>query len=1081
MRPLTDRYSLQRPIGKGGVGEVYEGWQHRLERPVAIKLLRAELTANAAAVARFRREARTTCLLRHPNVVTVIDVGTADDGRHFVVMELLEGETLADLLDRRGRLPPDEALEIAWQVIRGMEAGEQVGLVHRDLKPENIFVLDSGHVKVLDFGLATLLDRDPEEMARLAAAIDEGPEDLSGEPEEPEDRSAARLTRPGALLGTPRYMAPEQVLGWQVDHRSDLYSFGAILFEMLSGQTPFVGPKARQFMQQHRRVPPPRLETVVASLPAALCDLVDELLEKSPSERPQDWGALAERLRACEEPTRETSLSDDALPATLPQQPFRFLSPFTASNRSLYFGREGDLDLFRSLWREPEQPALIMLTGASGVGKTSFLSARVAPWLEDSGHLVLRVRGTRQPLLSVARQAARALGQGVGHKAPPVADLIDRLQVRRAAPVVIILDQLEEVITTGLPDDVEALRAGLAELLEAGSGRVRVLLSMREDYLGALLRGLHPLPVDLLARTLPLQALGPDDVFDALVGPGQAGLATSYAPFSFEDGLVQEIVDDLMDDRAGEVGPRVQLVGARLWEMVQHDPEPVVIRRQHYRERLGGARGILSRMLDEAISSLGPGDQGVAKELLRALTHLPGSPTSRPAPESELVSYGADSARRRAVLHQLEDRWRVVHGFTDERWPGERVFRVAHEALIRRIQDYGEEGSERNRARQVFHQGLSLWLRGGGSDDDLLPEPHFEIVLRHIGDLVLRTADERRFYERSQDQHNAGWLARRQAERRARLRRQMQLTLVPAVLIALGIVGGQALADFVTLRIWAVRALTAAGVQPLDLSDQNLRGAALSGIPLVKVDLSRANLQDADLRGVDMHRARLVGVAIDGADLRDANLQGADLATPHAWGTDFRGADLRQATLRGDLSGADFRGALFGFATRWPDDAVPPGAVGPRGEINGLDLRGVELDRVEMLELRAHGVQLDAAVIRGSSLHQADLSEASLAGARLSNVDLGKADLTDADLRGALLQDLPATGAILRGADLRDATLRSVDLRHSDLRGANLCGARLEAVALDGADWEGATLCESTTRDGAPFAARPAPTAPEAG
>ncbi|MEC8423449.1 MAG: serine/threonine-protein kinase, partial [Myxococcota bacterium] len=192
MQRLSDRYSLGDLIGKGGVGEVYQGWQTALDRPVAIKLLRQELTRNAAAVARFEREARTTSLLHHPNVVTVFDVGTKDDGRRFVVMELLGGESLADLLDRRERLPVDETLHIAGQIVRGMGAGQGVGLVHRDLKPDNLFVLEGMHVKVLDFGLAVLTEgeepsepvtQDPTEPPDVAPAdVVDAAKDIAGAP-----------------------------------------------------------------------------------------------------------------------------------------------------------------------------------------------------------------------------------------------------------------------------------------------------------------------------------------------------------------------------------------------------------------------------------------------------------------------------------------------------------------------------------------------------------------------------------------------------------------------------------------------------------------------------------------------------------------------------------------------------------------------------------------------------------------------------------------------------------------------------------------------------------------------------------
>lgn len=1059
---LTERYSIRNLIGRGGVGEVYEGWQNTLERPVAIKLLRLELTANAAAIARFEREARTTCLLRHPNVVTVIDVGTADeDGRHFVVMELLEGETLAELLERQGRLPVDQALDIAWQVIHGMTAGEEVGLVHRDLKPENIFVLNSEHVKVLDFGLATLLGPTAEELGRLDSSPPD--QDAFDEDDEISDPRPARLTRPGALMGTPRYMAPEQVLGWSADHRSDLYSFGVILFEMLSGRSPFLGPRPRDYMVQHRQVPPPRLDGLAPDLPTELCDLVARLLSKAPSERFADWASLAASLRELGTPRRPGAVTPPPSQQHLPDQPYRFLRPFSAASRSIFFGRERDMAAFSDLWLSQDPSAMLVLTGASGVGKTSFLSARVMPWLEEGGHRLLQVRGTRRPLVQLVHQAARELGTpGVARDEDALPGLLDSLLQQDDRPIVLVLDQLEEVLTTGRSEDSHRLQAGLAGVLAASDGRVRAILSLREDYLGSMLRTLHPLPVDLQARTLPLRPLDKDDLLAALVGPGNPQAPVRYPRFSFEEGLAPRIVEDLLSDSAGEVAPRVQLVGARLWEMVDGDQDPIVITAQHYEERLGGARGILARMMDEAVNSLDTVDQGVAKELLRALTHLPGSPTSRPAAESELVHTHGDGARRLVVLRQLETRWRLVHGYADERYPGERLYRIAHEALIRRIQDYGEEMSERNRARQVLSQGLSLWLRGGCREDDLLPDEHFVVVERHIGDLVLRTTDERRFFGSSQEKYNRGWMRRKEAERRQRLRRQLQLTLIPAALILVGVLLGQALAGFQTLRVWQVQAMSALDVPRLPLTGAALRGADLQGVRLPGATFDDADLTQTNFSGADLLRASMQGTQLSGATFRNANLQGATLDVEQLFDTSFRGADLRKATLRGDLSGADFAGARFDLGTQWPGGTPPHGALGPFGEASGARLKRLELVDLDLLQMDLSGADFSGSRFHGVSLHLANLEDAVLPATEWEGVDLGQAVLTGANLRGAHLRNVEAPRAVFSGADLKNAVLAGVDLRSAQLDGAHLCGTDLSQALLDGASFAGAVACATT-------------------
>ena len=1059
MRPLNDRYTIGTCIGRGGVGEVYEGRQVALDRPVAIKVLRDALTQNAAATARFEREARTAGLLNHPNIVTVYDVDRSLDGARFVVMERLHGRTLAERLEG-GALPVAEALEIGWQIVRGMGAGQGVGLVHRDLKPENVFLTDSGHVKVLDFGLATLLER-PEPPPERPASPEEAAAQLQMSP---------RITRPGALLGTPRYMAPEQVLGWGVDHRTDLYAFGVILYELLAGTTPFTGPQARDFMRQHLHQPPPSLGSVAPAVPPGLCAIVHRLLEKSPSDRFTDWADLAEALRRAE-PSAPPSAGTVAAPApptnptppseleALPAEPYRFLHPFTAATSTIFFGRDRDAARFRALWEEPDAAPLLVLTGASGVGKTSFLAARVIPGLEDTGHRVLRVRGGAHPLEALAQQAARLLRHAEGAS---LTVLCDALQAAEGRPVALVVDQAEEVLTAGSPADVRAFQAGLAALLGVGRQRVRVLLSLREDFLGPLLRALDPLPVDGLARTLPLRPLDGADIAEALAGPGRPGLPVRYRPFTFERGLLDEIVDDLLADGSGEVAPRAQAVGARLWEMVARDADPLVIRRLHYRDRLGGARGILARILDEAVAGFSPADQGVAKELLRALTHLPGSPTSRPAPEHELVGLAVDAERRRAILRRLEDRWRVIQGFAEPRWPGERVYRIAHEALIGRIQEYGEEGSERNRARQVLFQGLGLWLQGGRRDEDLLSEPHVELVQRHLNELVLRGPEARTFFERSLQRHNDGWMRRLQEQRRAELRRGVQLTLLPASLMLAGFLVGQALAGFVSLRVAGVHLLSALSVPRANLVGSHLREADLRGLRLRGARLDGSDLRDTKLDGANLEQASLLDVELAGARLDGADLRGAIVRAARAVDASFRDADLRQASLAGDLDGARFDGAIFDTSTTLAGRTRLDGALGPDGHAPGLVAAGLDRGPLDLSRLVAPGADLSQAVLDDSSLTEADLTEARLDGARLSRARLGGAVLRRASLRGVTLTGSSARSADFRGADLRDAHLSGTDFTGARFDGAALCGARLDGAVIESASFQGATTCPGT-------------------
>ena len=1063
MEPLDERYSLGPVIGKGGVGTVYEGLQLALERRVAIKVLRAEFTANPRAVSRFQREAVTLSRLHHPNVVTVFDVGQDKQGRHFLVMELLEGETLAQRLHREGALELDDALSIARGIAKGMGAGQGVGLVHRDLKPDNLLLTENG-VKILDFGLALLREHfvpgdipDPTPGGTtLHTWSDAATEEADFDP----PTASARLTQHGSLLGTPRYMAPEQALGWQVDHRADLYAFGIILFELLSGRPPFLAQTPQDYLQLHVHGTPPTLQAYVPDLPPGLYRLVTRLLSKDPAQRPQNWAEVAAELRRARGSSRSgtpTEHEDEARPT----EPYRFLSPFSSATRRIFFGRERDTKRFEELWQHPDRLPLVVVTGASGVGKSSFLNARILPSLRQAGHEVIVVGGGAEPL-DLARSAAQRLlarNRALPMDEAPLAAVLDAAAAAVRRPIAIVLDQAEELFTGGDSDDIAAFQADLASVVGGGDHSVRFLISLREDYLGQLLRSLDPLPVDHLLRTLPLRPLAPVDIRAALVGPTDPSLPVDYATFSFEDGLVDEIVADLVSDDAGEVAPRIQAVGHRLWEMVRHSPEPVITGR-HYRERLGGARGIVGRILDEAIEAQAPQDRGVAKELLRALTHLPGSATARPAPSSELLG-STDDDRRQRILARLESPWRVVHGYSDGRWPGERSYRLTHEALIGRIREYGDEHDGRNRARQVFAHAHALWLRNGKREDDLLPEQHMELVAAHRDELVL-TPDQQAFFSECEFVHNEGWEARRRAERRETMLRWATLSIAPSIALSLGFLFGQAPEDFRTLRAW--RVWVVAGLDGADLSGAYLVGAELAGVQMTGPDFSSASLAGADLRGAKLDLADFVGADLRDADLRRADLRDADLKDAKLDGARLAGANLSGAKLPTTLADADLRGAGYSHATVWPEDGPPQGALGPGGNAAGTDLKGwswpLDFDPLDLY-------QVD---LQKADLRRARLGDMKLQFANLTDADLREAELVEADLSGAVLARADVDGADFSGARLLEADLADVVLTHAtwtgaDLGGANLCGADLRGLDLSELTLTAIETCRTTRWD----------------
>jgi serine/threonine protein kinase len=275
---LDEKYRLDERLGEGGMGTVYRATHLLIDRPVAVKVLHTRFVEDEAAQARFRREARAAGRLQHPNAVTVTDFGSTPDGYDYIVMELLEGRTLRDVLADESPLAPARAVGLMMQIAAAVEAAHEGGVIHRDLKPANIFIVQGKNlppvVKVLDFGIAKL----------AADSLD--------------DSDARNLTQTGVMIGTPRYMSPEQCDGEHLSPAADVYSLGIIFYEMLTGATPFNGASPLAVALQHSTKPPRPPRELVPTLPAPLEEFVLHALAKKPDERPADAGAFREELLA---------------------------------------------------------------------------------------------------------------------------------------------------------------------------------------------------------------------------------------------------------------------------------------------------------------------------------------------------------------------------------------------------------------------------------------------------------------------------------------------------------------------------------------------------------------------------------------------------------------------------------------------------------------------------------------------------------------------------------------------------------------------------------------------------------------
>src|SRR5213596_3507292 len=274
---LIGHYRIESLIGVGGMGEVYLARDERLGRKAALKLLPDNLTTDETQLSRFKNEARSASALNHPNILTVYEIGT-EGNRQFIATEFIEGITLRASL-ARGRINPHAALDIAVQVASALAAAHEAGVVHRDIKPENIMLRPDGYVKVLDFGIAKLTEQ------RLAS--DDHTVETTG----------VLQTRPGMVLGTAHYMSPEQARGQKVDARSDIWSLGVVLYEMVGGNPPFRGETPSDCIAAILTSEPPPLSAVLPDVPRKLESILQKALHKNSNERYQTIKEMLADLR----------------------------------------------------------------------------------------------------------------------------------------------------------------------------------------------------------------------------------------------------------------------------------------------------------------------------------------------------------------------------------------------------------------------------------------------------------------------------------------------------------------------------------------------------------------------------------------------------------------------------------------------------------------------------------------------------------------------------------------------------------------------------------------------------------------
>jgi len=344
------RYDILCPLGAGGMGEVYRARDNRLGRDLAIKILSRKLSASKQDFERFEREARSASALNHPNIVTIFELGQVDS-TYYIAMELVEGELLRDML-AAGSIPLQQAIPIAAQIADGLAKAHEAGVVHRDLKPENLMVSRDGFVKILDFGLAKLSGPDTKQ------PLDAGTVDTSS-------------TLPGTVMGTVEYMSPEQANGLPLDFRSDQFSFGLVLYEMVTGKRTFRRHSNAETLAAILRDDPEPVASLNSQAPAPLCWIIERCLAKNPKDRYSSTRDLTRELaslrdRLSEAPSRHSLTRTCNLPA----------------QRTMFIGRDQEVVAVKELLLRDEVH-VITLTGPGGIGKTR-LGLQVASDVAES-------------------------------------------------------------------------------------------------------------------------------------------------------------------------------------------------------------------------------------------------------------------------------------------------------------------------------------------------------------------------------------------------------------------------------------------------------------------------------------------------------------------------------------------------------------------------------------------------------------------------------------------------------------------------------------------------------------------------
>ncbi len=694
----VDHFQVVRPLGRGGAGEVYLARDLELGRQVALKLVLPESLGEADVVARFIQEARLTARFSHPHIVTIHAVGDFD-GRPYVALEYLKGQTLRERL-AAGRPGAQEAVRIGLAVAQALAVAHENQVLHRDLKPENVLVPDDGRLRVVDFGLARAVEA-------------EGPDGSA----DPGSGDAGLVTE--GLVGTPAYMAPERWRRQAVGPAVDVWAFGIIMHELLSGRRPFLEPDPAGLRRAIcSAAPVPGLPG--DDLPAGLVDLVAACLAKDPDDRPSAALLVATLRRLLPGGGQQDELERGG--------PFPGLLPYAEQDAGWFFGREAEVAA--ALERLRIEPVLPVV-GPSGAGKSSFVQAGLIPRLREQGHwIVLALRPGGDPLGALAHRLARGqtpativapdgatsasdermareqdLRQRLARAPGRLVLELNQLAEQERARVLLFVDQLEEVFQAESEDERRAFLQAVFTAADDPEGPVRVVVTARDDFLGRLAESRAAR--DALGQVLVLRSPS-EETLQAILHESieRTGLA-------FDDELLPAEMAAAVG--AGAAGlPLLQFAGQLLWE--RRDREHGLLTRAAY-EQMGGVEGALANHADGVLQGMTGEQVGLARQLCLRLVGEDG--TRRLIAQAELLD-GLPAAAEVILARLVDARLLSVRRGSSE--GGDQAeLELAHESLAitwERLRRWRDESREELRISAELEQAARLWEQRGRRPDE---------------------------------------------------------------------------------------------------------------------------------------------------------------------------------------------------------------------------------------------------------------------------------------------------------------------------------------------------------------------------